>query len=271
MDRAHRVATPARKLRPAKINNAVKRRWFEHQMHRISLAPAADVFQIGSAYGGWTLPEGVIDPSWTCYSVGAGGDITFDMELIDRYGLTVRSFDAVEAYVEHARIEGAGRPRFSAHHAAIGLANGPVRFQMTHDETSKSVSPAGLYESDEYVELPGRTIHSLMTEFGDSTVELLKLDIEGGEYDLLPQLDLRSLGFRVFAVQLHHTGTLRGARGIVEDLREAGYEPVGSRKAVKLTFLDRRAREHLRTTPTMRAGTSQRSEGHEADAVEGPR
>ena len=39
-----------------------------------------------------------------------------------------------------------------------------------------------------------------MQEMGDDRIDLLKLDIEGGEYDLLPQLDLQGLQVKVFAV-----------------------------------------------------------------------
>jgi hypothetical protein len=75
-----------------------------------------------------------------------------------------------------------------------------------------------------------------MSELGDERIDLLKLDIEGGEYELLPLLDLRSMGIKVFAVQLHHTGSVREARRLIAGLRAQGYELVGCRPAVKLTF-----------------------------------
>src|SRR5439155_915005 len=142
-----------------------------------------------------------------CYCVGLGGDISFDLELIGRYGVTVRGFDAVASYVESAREQAEGNPRFSAHHAAIATSDGPIRMQVTHDAHSRSVSAAGLYETHDYIELPGRTLPSLMAELGDERIDLLKSDIEGAEYDVLPQLDLPALGVRVLATQLHHTGS----------------------------------------------------------------
>ena len=75
-----------------------------------------------------------------------------------------------------------------------------------------------------------------MDELGDDRIDLLKLDIEGAEYEVLPTLDLRELGVKVFAVQLHHNGSVRQARALVARLREQGYEPVACRPAVKLTF-----------------------------------
>jgi FkbM family methyltransferase len=224
------------KLRPAKLRAALYRRAFERTLSRTSLRPAPGLADLGTAYGGWTVPEGLIERGSTCYTVGVGGDISFDLALIERHGATVRAFDAVEGYVEEAAAKAVGEPRFSVHHAAIAVADGPLRMQVTHDAQSRSVSSAGLYQSERFVELPGRSVASLMAELGDDRIDLFKLDIDGGEYEVIPKLDLRALGVKVFATQLHHTGSIRGARALVAGLREQGYEPVACRPVVKLTF-----------------------------------
>jgi FkbM family methyltransferase len=228
-----------RKLRPRKVRGALRRRWFENRLERTRLRDTGGVLELGSKYGGWIVPGELIGPGWTCYSVAAGGDVSFDMELIRRYGATVRAVEPVAGYVEEAIEACRDEPRFSVHQAAITTSNGPIRMQVTHDEGSRSVSGAGLYESETFVELPGRTLPSLMAELGDDHIDLLKLDVEGGEYELIPTLDLRAMGVKIFAVQLHHTGSVADARRLIEWLREAGYEPVGRTSAVKLTFASR--------------------------------
>lgn len=228
-----------RKLRPGKVRKAIRRRWFERRLSRIPLRETPGLVELGSVDGGWIIPGDLVKPSWICYSIGAGGDISFDMELIRRYGLTVRSFDPVAGYVEDASEKAGGDPHFSVHQAAVSTADGPLRMQVTHDPKSQSVSSAELYESQEYVELPGRTLPSLMQQMGDDHIDLLKLDIEGSEYGVLPTLDLPALHVKVFAVQLHHTGTVRDARAIINRLTAGGYEQVACRPAVKLTFVRR--------------------------------
>jgi len=235
--RLRKAIARVRKLRPAKIRNALRRRWFEHRIGRVRLHDGPGLIHLGHAsYGGWTVPGDLIGREWVCYSVGAGGDIEFDLELIRRYDATVRSFDAVAEYVDQAHGLGAGEPRFSAHHAAIATSDGPLRMQRTHDSGSRSVSSAGLYESHSFVELPGRTLPSLMAELGDERIDLLKLDIEGGEYEVVPTLDLPALGVQIFAMQLHHTGSVPEGRALIELIRRQGYEPVACRAPAKLTF-----------------------------------
>lgn len=234
-----RTTSTLHKLRPSKVRNALRRRWFERQMPHLDLRETPGLVDLGSPYGGWTIPGALIEPAWVCYCVGAGGDISFDMELIGRYGVTVRSIDAVADYVTSALEQAGGDPRLSAYQAAIAVTDGPVRMQVTHDPNSQSVSSAGLYESARFIEVPGRTLPSLMAEIGDERIDLLKLDIEGGEYALLPTLDLRALGVKVFATQLHHTASVREARKLIAELRDAGYEPVACRSAVKIAFARR--------------------------------
>ena len=101
------------------------------------------------------------------------------------------------------------------------------------------MSPVGLYDSKSYVEFDGRTLPSLMAELGDTRVELLKLDVEGGEYDVIPGLDLRALGVEVFATQFHHVASVARARALVATLAAQGYEPVACFPAVKITFVRR--------------------------------
>ncbi len=200
---------------------------------------AGGCVDLGTTYGCWRVPAALIEPGWIGYSVGAGGDVSFDVELMRRYQMTVRAFDPVAEYVDNAIGEAAGDPHFTVMQAAIATSDGPLRMQVTHHPGSRSVSPAGLYETADYVELPGRTLPSLMDELGDDRIDLLKLDIEGGEYELIPSLDLRGLGVKVFATQLHHTGTVRQAEALVSGLRDAGYKLVACIPSVKLTFVRR--------------------------------
>src|ERR1700719_1014712 len=94
--RLRKAIARVRKLRPAKIRNALRRRWFEHRIGRVRLHEGPDLIHLGHAsYGGWTVPGDLIGREWVCYSVGAGGDIEFDLELIRRYDAIARSSHAV--------------------------------------------------------------------------------------------------------------------------------------------------------------------------------
>jgi FkbM family methyltransferase len=231
------VNATVRKLRPAKVRSAIRRRWFELRLGNLRPEPGPPIVELGTTYGGWKIPGEILDRESVCYCVGAGGDISFDLEVIRRFGARVRCFDPVEAFERSARASAAGEERFSFMRVAIAMRDAPLRMQVHHEPESESVSAAGLYDSGAWVEVQGRTIPSLMREFGDDRIDLLKLDVEGAEYALLPTLDLASYGVRIFAAQLHHTGTVRDALGLIDSLREQGFQLVAERPIVKLTFL----------------------------------
>ncbi len=225
-----------KRLRPAKVRSAIRRRAFEWRLGRLRIEAGPPVIELGSAYGGWKIPEGAVGEGQVCYCIGSGGDITFDLELIRRYGAVVRAVDPVEAYGAAALEVARDEQRFSFRQAAVSTHDGPIRMQTHHEAGSESLSAAGLYDTDEWMEVDGRTIPSLMQEFGDDHVDLLKIDVEGIEYDLMPTLDLVGLGVRVFAVQLHHTGSVADAKRLVAGVERQGFRLVAQRPVVKLTF-----------------------------------
>lgn len=233
-------ASTLKKLRPEKVRSGVKRRWFESRVPRqLQFRAIPGLVDLGSVPGGWTFPTELLQPSWICYMVGAGGDVAVDVDLIRGYGVTVRSFDPVEAYVTSAREEADGDERFHAYHAGIALQDGPIRMQATHHPGSQSVSAAQLYDTNDFVELPGRSLSSLMAEFGDPQIDLLKVDIEGAEYDVVPHLDLHAMGVKVFSVQVHHNGSVGQATRLIAGVRDQGYDLVAIRPVIKLTFVRR--------------------------------
>jgi FkbM family methyltransferase len=225
-----------RKLRPAKIRSAVRRRVFERRLARLPIEPGPPVVHLGTAYGGWIIPEGAVTKGQICYSVGAGADISFDLELIRRYGAIVRAVDPVEEYAAAALEAAAGDSRFSFRRAAVSVHDGSIRMQRHHEPGNRSLSAGGLYDARDWVEADGRTIHSLMREFGDDHIDLLKLDVEGIEYDLVPTLDLVALGTRVFAVELHHTGSFAQASELIEGLSRQGFRLVARKPPGQVTF-----------------------------------
>jgi len=230
------------KLRPGKVRSALARRWFERELGRTPLSGRGEPVALGTPYGGWMAPAALIQPGWICYCIGAGADISFDLELIERFDVRVQSVEPVEHYVRAARAAAAAageEPRFAAYRAAIATTDGPLRMQRTHNPEGHALSSANLFETHEFEEVPGRTLASLARELGHPRIDLLKLDIEGGEYDVIPALDLEALQIKALAVQLHHNRGVSAARRLIAQLDARGFEPVAIKPAVKLTFARR--------------------------------
>jgi FkbM family methyltransferase len=195
-------------------------------MSRVPTEPYPRLVELGSDWGGWVVPDDVIDDSWTCYCVGAGSDVSFDLALVERYGARVRCLDPFHVFLEQAERQAGGDPRVTFHEVALATHDGPLQMYGAEDPASGSLSATNLYRTERVVTKPGRSLPSLMAELMDERADLLKLDIEGSEYDILPTLDLPSLGVRVLCVELHPARRVREARQQLDAVRAQGYRLV---------------------------------------------
>jgi FkbM family methyltransferase len=238
------VSRVRRLLSPVKVQNAVRRRWFELRMANLPRSPYEPLVHLGSAWSGWDVPGDLISPDWTSYCVGAGEDVSFDLALIERYGCRVRSFDPHEAYRDRALAEAGGDPRFTFLAVAVATEDGPLHMYESEDSSSGYRSAANLFGTRPAAEFPGRSLPSLKEEFGDARIDLLKLDVEGLEYEVLPRLDLTALGVQVLCMELHHTGSARRARGLLDGLHQQGFRLVHQRPPASFTLVRRPVAAH---------------------------
>jgi FkbM family methyltransferase len=222
---------------PARLMTSVRRRWFARQLARVAINPRDDLIHLGTDYGGWVVPADLIEPDWLCYSVGIGADVSFDLELMARYGVRVRAFDPFDVFCRQAEERAPADSRFSVHAFALSGQDGPLEMFGRQDEESGSVSAANLFGASTSFIRPGRSLASLMDELGDDEVQLLKLDIEGSEYEVLPAIDLRAAGVRVVLLELHHNDSVTRARHLLARLRAEGYVPVHRKAPTSFTLV----------------------------------
>jgi FkbM family methyltransferase len=227
-------------LDPPRLRDAVRRRRFARVMAQVPLLPYAGLVALGTEYGGWVVPAELIDAQWTCWCVGAGSDVSFDVRLL-ALGARVRSFDPFELFKRQAEAEAGNSERYSFHVCAIAPEDGPVTMYGRQDEEAGSVSGVNLYHVDTAFEKEGRSLHSLKEELGDERIDLLKLDVEGMEYDLLETLDPSELGVRILCIEFHPSDDAGPERAMaaIERLRTQGYEPVNAQDGTDFTFVSR--------------------------------
>ena len=60
-----------------------------------------DKIRLGTPYGGWVIPKGLIKASSICYDFGAGEDISFSTEIVNNFKCNVHIFDPTPKAIEH--------------------------------------------------------------------------------------------------------------------------------------------------------------------------
>lgn len=187
--------------------------------------PREDLVRIGSDYGGWWVPESLFGADSIVYLAGAGEDITFDVGLMERFGCEVVSVDPTPRAIEHVR---ANAPAEGYRFLPVGLggSNRVERFYAPADPTHVSHSIANLQRTSDYFEAELRTIRNLMGELGHERVDLLKIDIEGAEYEVLDDLVQSAVLPRVLCVEFDQPAPLSRTARYAARLRSAGYQAV---------------------------------------------
>ena len=224
-------------LRPGKWRGAARRRSFQARLPKlVELGRRADIEHLGSRYGGWPVPVGLLDGRSRAYCVGAGMDVSFDCALIDKFGCEVHSFDPTDGAAGYVRALGARGPRF--HQLAVWTRDGTLRMHRAANPAHIALSAVNLQRTDTAVEVACRTIDSIRRELGHERIDLLKLTVDGGEYELLPSLRLRQWRTRVLVVAFHHNRPPRAAVDAIAALAAEGMVPV-ARRDTAFTFVRR--------------------------------
>ena len=180
----------------------------------------------GSEYGGWWVSPLDLTPGAVVYSVGIGTDITFDLSIIRAYGVTVHAFDPTPVSLEFLKQQSlpAG---FSWHPYGLASYDGIATFHPpadpSHVSHSMLESNAGTRPG---IEVQVRRLRTLMRDLGHSRIDVLKIDIEGAEYDVLSDILDTGLSIRQLLVEFHHRMPgvgINRTRQAVAALNAAGY------------------------------------------------
>lgn len=159
----------------------------------------------GTDYGGWAIVSETLSSRSVVYSVGVGDDVAFDLSLIKRYGLTVHAFDPTPRSI--AWVKSQSLPaQFMFHQIGLGDHDGNLTLfppaETSH--VSFSVVNRTAAGSHDGLELPVRRLSTVMRELGHGQVDILKMDIEGAEYDVLRTLHEDGVFPTQILVEFHH-------------------------------------------------------------------
>ncbi|MCY2925929.1 MAG: FkbM family methyltransferase [Planctomycetota bacterium] len=153
-------------------------------------------------HGNWVVnPTGLTKDS-VVYSVGVGKDISFDLSMIAKYGVTVHAFDPTPEAV--AWVRGQTLPgEFRLHEYGLADFDGVARFQAPDDPTNTYYSITG-GGGGRTIEAQVRRLDTLMKTLGHQKIDLLKMDIEGAEYGVIDQFAASDIQVGQLLVEFHH-------------------------------------------------------------------
>lgn len=192
----------------------------------VSLVPREDLIPLGDSYGRWIVPSSILTESSICYCAGVGEDISFDLALIERFGCVVQAFDPTPRSQIYVNEHVANEPRFVFHPYGLWSEDTVLKFYAPKNPDHVSHSAVNLQDTDTYFEAPVKSLSTVMAELGHQSLDLLKIDIEGAEYEVLNSLLSSTIRPSILCVEFDQPVPLSKPVEMVNLLAAAGYAPV---------------------------------------------
>ncbi|WP_224982615.1 FkbM family methyltransferase [Geomonas agri] len=199
--------------------------------HRLPQAPelSCPTVTLGElSYGAWTFcPEG-LTRSGVVYSFGVGEDISWDLAVIEKYGVTVHAFDPTPRSAQFVQRQSLPE-EFVFHPYGLADYDGTALFYPP--ENAEWVSHTLLRRrrtAKNAIEVAVYRLETIMSLLGHDRIDLLKMDIEGAEYGVIGDILTSSPvagGAQQLLVEFHHRFPGKGIKdtnACIEALAKAG-------------------------------------------------
>lgn len=149
--------------------------------------PRDDLERLGSDYGGWWVPVSLLGPNSVVYSLGIGGDATFDLAVMHRFGCKLFGFDPTPFSLDYVASR-SWPEQWNFEPIGIWTHPGVLSFTPAAGQTSGSSSITRAGNDAAAFQAPVEPLHMVLHRLGHETIDLLKMDIEGAEGPVIDQM-----------------------------------------------------------------------------------
>ncbi|MCE0483874.1 MAG: FkbM family methyltransferase [Methylacidiphilales bacterium] len=169
---------------------------------RVFLRESPSLITIGTECP-WTFDPRGLGPASRVLSAGVGGDITFELELVKRYGCQVLLMDpsptgaATIDKLQPLPPEIAFLPAGLAGKSETHRFSAPIYADEGSFRLATGLDTEGQYQWECY------GIEDVLKKRGWSSIDLLKMDIESFEYEVLSHLPVETIPIKQICVEFH--------------------------------------------------------------------
>lgn len=203
------------------------------------------LIRLGSAYGGWWVPQDILLKSFNnpyLVSIGLGHDVTFDLECLN-LGFDLVGLDPLESSINHANEVLDKFQNKTLMCKGIWKTSGSVKFyqplNINHDSWSIINSQhTDCQNAREFKVINFKDLLEHIPLISKSDFTILKMDIEGAEYEVLKNFDFKIFKPNYLAIEIDYLSSIKfrsigkrfiravQVRAMLSYLKQNGYQLV---------------------------------------------
>lgn len=186
----------------------------------------------------WHVCLSALTPQSTVVSAGVGTGISFELALARHAGCRIQLLDPTPTALHTMSLAENQHPLIDFRPVGLAGVSEPRSFAPPRDEAEGSYFVEE-HQATEGVWLPCEDLATIMHASRYQSIDLLKMDIEGSEYEVVEQIISAPLSVRQLCVEFHPWLSQHAAkrtRQCLRELRRAGFRLI-HRERNDYTFL----------------------------------
>lgn len=182
----------------------------------------------GNDYGGFYINPSLLNENSVVYSFGIGQDISFDLAVIKNHNCQVYGFDPTPKSI--AWVQAQNFPtNFHFDGIGIGKKTETAIFNLPKNEAyvSGSLYEHAFVDTHKAVEVQLRSFEDIAEKLQHPVIDVLKMDIEGAEYDVIDNILAAEVQIRQILLEIHERFFEDGkskTEKLLQKLRSKGYK-----------------------------------------------
>ncbi len=183
----------------------------------------------GQNYAGFFVNPDLIHKNSIVYSIGIGENISFDLDIIQNHNCQVFAFDPTPKSINWVKQQGV-ISNFNFNNYGISDKTGYVDFFLPKNPEHVSGSihnESSCVNENSKVSVPMKTLSDITNELGHNRIDVLKMDIEGSEYDVIDDILNSKIEIHQILIEFHdrffENGKQRTMKSI-SALKKHGFE-----------------------------------------------
>jgi FkbM family methyltransferase len=186
----------------------------------------------GNQYGGFYVYPKFLNQNSIIYSFGIGEDISFDISVIENHNCHVFGFDPTPKSIKWVKQHQSLPSKFIFFEYGIADKSGMIDFYLPKniEHVSGSFIKQDNVDDKQKVLVEMKSWEDIVNTLGHSQIDVLKMDIEGAEYNILDSFLESSVPIIQILIEFHDRlfddGKIKSINAI-KKLKNHGYEIFG--------------------------------------------